>query len=134
MADEPARARCGDPPPPELLRGIEQLNAGEFFEQHETLELLWRGTASPVRDLYHGILQVGVGLHHWRNANFHGAGVLLDEGLSKLAPFAPSCQRVDVEALIREIAAARERLNDLGPERMSEFELRDAPRVTLVPD
>src|SRR5256886_9508887 len=51
--DEDPRARCGDPPPPELLRGIEQFNSREFFEQHETLELLWRDTRSPIRRLHH---------------------------------------------------------------------------------
>jgi hypothetical protein len=78
--DEPVRARCDEPAPPELIRGIEQFNAGEFFDQHETLELLWRDTRTPVRGLYHGILQVGVGFHHWGNGNFHGASTLLEEG------------------------------------------------------
>ena len=70
-------ARCDDPPPDALLHGIEEFNRQEFFEQHETLELLWRDTRTPDRALYHGILQIGVGFHHWRNGNFHGATVLL---------------------------------------------------------
>jgi len=131
MADEPARARCDDAPPAELLRGIEQFNAGEFFEQHETLELLWRDTASPVRDLYHGILQVGVGFHHWRRGNFHGAGVLLEEGITRLGPFRPSCLGVDVEGLVRDATAARARLLELGPDRMGEEDLAGAPRIAL---
>src|SRR5258708_36173065 len=98
--DEDPRARCEAPPPPELIRGIEQFNAGEFFEQHETLELLWRDTRAPVRALYHGILQIGVGFHHWHNGNHHGASVLLDEGIRRLGPFAPRCQGVDVAALV----------------------------------
>jgi uncharacterized protein len=127
------RARCGDPPPPELVRGIEQFNAGEFFEQHETLELLWRATSAPVRGLYHGILQIGVGFHHWRRGNFHGAAVLLEEGIGHLRPFAPNCQGVDVARLIAEATTARERLIALGPDRMSEFDLAGAPRVRLTP-
>jgi len=115
-----------------LLRGIEQFNAGEFFEQHETLELLWRDTAAPVRGLYHGILQVGVGFHHWRRGNFHGASVLLEEGIDRLRSFAPTCQTVDVAALIADATAARERLLALGPERMSEFDLANAPRVRFA--
>jgi hypothetical protein len=130
--DEPARARCSDPPPPALLHGIEQFNAGEFFEQHETLELLWRDTSAPVRGLYHGILQVGVGFHHWRRGNFHGASVLLEEGIERLRPFVPACQTVDVAALIAESTAARRRLLALGPERMSEFDLASAPRVRFA--
>ena len=129
MADEPARARCDDPPAPELLHAIEQFNAGEFFEQHETLELLWRATAAPVRDLYHGILQVGVGFHHWRRGNFHGASVLLEEGLARLEPFAPSCQTIDVARLVADARRARATLLELGESRMSEEDLSNAPRI-----
>jgi predicted metal-dependent hydrolase len=120
---EAPRARCDDAPPAELLRGIEELNAGRFFEQHETLELLWRATASPVRGLYHGILQIGVGLYHWSRGNHHGATVLLAEGIDRLRPFAPECQGVDIAALVRDATALREELLRLGPERMRERDL-----------
>jgi predicted metal-dependent hydrolase len=115
------------------VRGIEQFNAGEFFEQHETLELLWRDTRTPVRSLYHGILQIGVGFHHWRNGNHHGASVLLDEGLARLGQFAPRCQGVDVAALISDATVAREELRRLGAERMNEYDLTRAPKVRLTP-
>ncbi len=127
---EPVRARCDEPAPPELLRGIAQFNGGEFFEQHETLELLWRATRTPDRALYHGILQVGVGLHHWREGNFHGAEVLLEEGIDRLRPFAPACHGVDVAALIDGASAALARLRELGAERMREVDVAAiAPRV-----
>ena len=125
------RARCADPAPAALRRGIEQFNAGEFFDQHETLETLWRETRTPIRGLYHGILQIGVGFHHWRNANHHGASVLLDEGIARLRPFAPSCQGVDVAALIRDATAARDELLRLGPDRMREYDLAAAPKVRV---
>lgn len=114
------------------MRGIEEFNAGEYFEQHETLETLWRATRAPVRDLYHGILQIGVGLHHLRRANFHGASVLLEEGIARLKPFAPVCQTVDVDALIRDATAARERLLALGAERIGDFDWSRAPRIRLM--
>ena len=41
---------CDEPPPPELLEGIAQFNRGEFFEQHETLELLWRAERRDLLD------------------------------------------------------------------------------------
>jgi hypothetical protein len=85
-----------------------------------------------VRDLSHGILQIGVGFHHWRRGNFHGASVLLEEGIDRLRPFAPSCQGVDVARLIADARAARERLVSLGPHRMAEFDLADAPRVRFT--
>lgn len=86
-----------------------------------------------MRGLYHGILQVGVGLHHWRRGNFHGASVLLEEGIERLRPFAPSCQTIDVAALIAEATAARERLLRIGPERMTEFDVANAPKVRFAP-
>jgi len=132
--DEPPRARCDDPPPPELLRGIEQLNAGEFFEQHETLELLWRDTRTPDRALYHGILQIGVGFHHWRNGNFHGASVLLDEGIDRLRPFAPLCHGVDVSRLIADASAGRDRLAALGAQGLHRVDVMSlAPRIRFTP-
>jgi predicted metal-dependent hydrolase len=114
------------------LKGIEQFNAGEFFEQHETLELLWRDTRAPIRGLYHGILQIGVGFHHWRNGNHHGASVLLEEGITRLTRFAPSCQGVDVAALIGDATAARAELVRLGPERMAHYDFARAPKVRLT--
>jgi len=93
---------------------------------------LWRDTAAPVRHLYHGILQVGVGFHHWRRGNFHGASVLLEEGIERLQPFTPACQTVDVAALIADATAARNRLIGLGPERTSEFDLAHAPQVRFA--
>ena len=85
-----------------------------------------------MRHLYHGILQVGVGFHHWRGGNFHGASVLLEEGVERLRPFAPTCQTVDVAALIADATRAREELIALGPGRMSEFNLANAPRVRFA--
>ncbi len=86
-----------------------------------------------MRGLYHGILQIGVGLHHWRNGNFHGASVLLEEGIERLRPFAPRCHGVDVEALIADATVARERLSALGPDGMRRVDIAGmAPRIKLA--
>lgn len=84
-----------------------------------------------MRALYHGILQIGVGLYHWSRGNHHGASVLLDEGIERLRPFAPECHRVDVAGLIRDGTALREELIRLGPERMKERDLAGALTVRL---
>ena len=83
-----------------------------------------------MRALYHGILQIGVGFHHWRNGNFHGATTLLDEGIDRLRAFAPRCQSVDVDALIADATAARERLIALGAEGLRGADIAAvAPRI-----
>jgi hypothetical protein len=75
---------------------------------------------------------VGVGFHHWRRGNYHGASVLLEEGIQRLRPFGPTCQTIDVATLVADATAARERLLVLGPGRMSEFDLTSAPRVRFA--
>ncbi|MEA2661792.1 MAG: uncharacterized protein QOH08_1364, partial [Chloroflexota bacterium] len=96
------------------------------------LETLWRDTRTPFRGLYHGILQIGVGFHHWRNGNHHGATVLLEEGIERLRPFAPACQGVDVAALIADAIRARDELLRLGPDEMASYDLSRAPKVRLA--
>jgi predicted metal-dependent hydrolase len=86
-----------------------------------------------VRGLYHGILQVGVGFHHWRNGNFHGASTLLEEGIERLRDFSPRCQGVDVDTLIADATAARERLIALGADGMRRVEVAAiAPRIRFA--
>jgi predicted metal-dependent hydrolase len=96
--------------------------------------VLWRDTRTPVRALYHGILQVGVGFHHWRNGNFHGASTLLEEGIERLRPFAPRCHGVEVDTLIADATAARERLIALGAEGMRRVDIAwVAPQIRFTP-
>src|SRR5579864_4887576 len=81
-------ATCAAPAPAQLVQAIHEFNEEQFFEQHETLELLWRATPGEIRHLYEGILQIGVGMHHlFKNHNFHGAVVKLDHGIRLLEAF-----------------------------------------------
>jgi uncharacterized protein len=125
------RSPCDEPPPPLLLEGIAQFNRGEYFEQHETIERLWREESRDVRELYQGILQVGVAFHHLARGNHHGAVYMLTRGTRRLARFVPICQGVDVDALVAAAVAALKEMERLGPERLDEFDWRLAPRVRL---
>jgi predicted metal-dependent hydrolase len=122
---------CEEPPPPQLLEGIAQFNRGEFFEQHETLELLWRAERRDIRYLYQGILQIGVAFHHLRRLNHHGTVYMLTRGPRYLARFAPRCQGVDVAALLRDAAVALQEVERLGPARLAEFDWRLTPKVRI---
>jgi hypothetical protein len=124
---------CHESPPPLLLAGVAQFNRGEYFEQHETLELLWRVERRDVRRLYQGILQIGVAFHHLRRQNHHGTVYMLTRGAQYLTPFAPRCQGVDVEALLTAAAAALVAVERLGPDRLGEFDWQLAPKVHLIP-
>lgn len=125
-------SRCDDAPPAELLRGIDEFNRQEFFEQHETLEGIWIHEPDSVRYLYQGILQVGVGFYHWRRGNWRGAVAKLGHGLAKLQPYRPACMTIDVERLVQETTALREELERRGPNDLPPFPPTGLPRVHRV--
>ena len=122
-------SRCGDPAPELLRRGLEELNRGEYFEQHETLEILWRAERDDVRYLYQGILLVGVGLLHLQRGNYHGAEAKLATSGRFLQWFRSVCQGVDVDALIADATIARDAVVALGLARLAEFDWDLAPKV-----
>lgn len=126
-------ARCGGTPPPGLLHGIEQFNAREYFECHETLENIWNVEPGPIRTLYKGILQVGVGCLHLLRANYKGATIKLQSGADYLEPYSPRCMGVEVAGLIADARILRARLVELGPEHFREVDLALLPLVKLVP-
>jgi hypothetical protein len=123
---------CGQPPPALLLKGIGQFNEGLYWTCHETLEALWRVERRPVRDLYQGILQIGVGFHHLRRGNYAGAVKVLGRGLARLEGFPEMCQGVRVAEL--SIAARRvfERVVALGPDRVEAFDVSSLPLVQMA--
>lgn len=97
--------------PPHLVRGLEQWNAGRFYEQHETLEWLWRATSEPVRDALKGIIQSGVGAYHLQRRNRRGALGKWTGAIGYLAPFERlHPYGIDVGHLRQQVLIAREAL------------------------
>lgn len=130
-ASQVDQAACRGPLPAKVLEGIRLFNARQFFEQHESLEEAWLAEPGPVRDLYRGILQVGVGFYHLERQNFRGARNLLTYGMDRLAPFEPACRGVDVRGLRSGALRCRDELVRLGPERIGEFATGLIPEVRL---
>ena len=124
-------ARCAGPPPPRLLEGIAQFNRREFFECHETLEAEWNAEPGPIRTLYKGILQVGVGCYHLLRGNYRGAVIKLQSGCDYLRPFAPRCMGIEVGALIAQAQRLRAAVVALGPERVAEVNPELLPHVEV---
>jgi uncharacterized protein len=116
---------CSEPPPGLLLKGIEEFNEGHYWECHETLEQLWRAEPRPVRDLYQGILLVGVGIYHLERGNYAGAVKVLGRGLTQLEGLPEVCQGVRVLTLATAARRVYEEIVTLGPERMEKFSTRD---------
>ena len=120
---------CREAPPKRLREGIAQFNRGEFFEQHETLEDLWREEPREVRRLYQGILQIGIAVYHIRRRNHHGAVYMLTRGSDYLRPFSPTCQSVAVADLLTQAARVLSAVQRLGKNRLDQFDWSLVPRV-----
>lgn len=121
MADEPI--------PAEFWRGLTEFNGGEFYACHDTLEALWMESIHPLRLFYQGVLQLAVAYYHLGNQNWKGCVILLSTGISRLEYFAPEYLGVDVERLIEESADCLDDLQELGSERIAEFDTALIPQV-----
>lgn len=125
---------CREPLPASVIRAFEEFNAGQYFEQHETLELVWRAEMRPVRELYRGILQIGVGCLQIERGNALGARKMLDRAVRWLQPFRPACQTVDVERLLADAAALRNDLERAGLDHPERVNRSLFPKVHLLRD
>jgi sugar phosphate isomerase/epimerase len=120
---------CAGPPPAGVQEGIDLFNAGKYYEAHEALEHEWHAERRPIRRLYQGILQIGVGFHHARGGNHRGAILLLTDGIAKVAEFLPSCQGIDTQRLVAESRECLLAIEALGPEGLSRFDWERVPVV-----
>jgi predicted metal-dependent hydrolase len=116
---------CAEPPPPELIRGIDEFNRRAFYECHETIEALWMRERRPVRELYQGII-------HLERGNYIGAVRTMRRGLERLAEVPSVCHSVQVGELARDTERALERVLTLGPSRLSAFQPELIPVIRLA--
>ena len=111
---------CEDPPSRAAVAGLLAFNQGRYFDQHEYLELAWNEETRPVRDLYQGILQVGVAFLQIERGNRRGALKMFRRGLPKLRGLAEVCQGIKVGALRTKAEQIHRELSALGPEQQVE--------------
>ena len=125
---------CSEPLPEGVRHGIEEFNAGQYFEQHETLELVWRAELRPIRDLYRGVLQIGVGCLQVERGNASGALKMIDRATKWLQPFRPACQGIDVDRLLTDAARLREEIERRGADQVERVDRRLFPQVHFTAD
>ncbi len=123
---------CSEPLPAGVLHGLEEFNAGQYFEQHETLELVWRAEMRPIRDLYRGVLQIGVGCLQLERGNAVGALKMIDRAVRWLQPFRPACQTIDVDRLLADTARLRNEIERAGLDHPERANRAFFPKVFLV--
>ena len=123
---------CREPLPEGVIRGLEEFNAGQYFEQHETLELVWRAEIRPIRELYRGVLQIGVGCLQIERGNAVGALKMIDRAVRWLQPFRPACQTIDVDRLLADTARLRNEIERAGLDQPERVNRTLFPKVNLV--
>lgn len=117
----------------ELARtGLLEFNAGEYFEQHEHLELAWQAEKRPIREMYQGILQVGVAFLQIERGNWIGAIKMFRRGLPRLRTLPPTCQGINLAALRSAAEAIHAEVTALGPAHLAEFDQSRFPKVEFA--
>jgi predicted metal-dependent hydrolase len=115
---------CSAPLHPQAAEGLRLFNAGKYFEAHEALERAWLEERGKVRDLYRGILQIGVVYLHITRGNYNGAVKVYGRSLKWLKDWTTVCRGIYVEELRKDAEHAIEEVKRLGKERIGEFDLR----------
>jgi tetratricopeptide (TPR) repeat protein len=130
----PTRYPAGwDEPLSELaLAGVAAFNQGKYFEQHEHFEHAWQAEARPIRELYQGILQVGVAFYQIQQGNWAGALKLFRRGLPRLRDLPPVCQGIQLDRFRTSAEAIHAEITALGPARLAEFDQRRFPKLELT--
>lgn len=84
---------------PRVVKGIQLFNQKKFFDAHEELELAWRDELEPIRNLYRGILQIGVAYFHIQRRNFTGAQKMFIRAEKWLSPYSGIYLGINIEKL-----------------------------------
>jgi hypothetical protein len=107
---------------PAAQKGIELFDQGEFYEAHEPLELAWMNTESPERELYQGILQIGLAYFQISRGNYRGVLKMFKRAHRNLEPIGSSLFGVDISTLRQDALSVEEAVRDLGPGRLNQLD------------
>ncbi|MCA9961275.1 MAG: DUF309 domain-containing protein [Anaerolineales bacterium] len=113
---------CAQPLPELARRGIALFNQGDYYQCHDDLEEIWRQDNAPGRELYQGILQVGIALYQIQRGNYRGAVKMLLRVRQWLAPLPAVCRGVDVARLRANVETYYESLQGLTAVTLTEFD------------
>ena len=122
---------CMKPPPPALQAAVGEFNQQEFYKCHHTLEALWMAEPGPIRQLYKGILQIGVAFYHLQAGRVRSTVFLLERGSSYLLPFAPHCMGLDLDHLLARVAHCLNAVRQCGTGCLDQFDWARIPQIRM---
>lgn len=126
------RVACREPLSDLARKGIALFNEGAYYKCHDALEEAWMGDRGPGRDLYRGILQIGIAYYQIERGNYRGAVKMLLRVRQWLGPLPATCRGVDVARLRQDAEQVYTSLVALGPERVSDFDRRLFHPIQLI--
>lgn len=109
---------------PKAKAGIELFNKGEYYDAHEPLEEAWMKTDSPERDLYQGILQIGLAYYQINRGNYRGALKMFRRGFHNLDPLGDTLLGIDISQLQEDARTVETTLRQLGPTGITRLDLK----------
>lgn len=115
-------------------RGVEEFNEGHFHEQHEWFEKAWLEEPRPIREMYQGILQVGLAYYQIEHRNWNGAIKMFRRGLPRLRTLPPVCQGIDIAAFRADAERIHAEITTLGAARLAEYDASSFPGIVLRHD
>ena len=107
---------CAEPLSDLARAGIERFNAGDYYHAHDALEEAWMLDRGAGRELYRGLLQVGIAYYQIGRGNYRGAVKMLLRARQWLEPLPVACRGVDVAALRADAERVYAALVAAGPE------------------
>lgn len=123
---------CAEPLSALAKEGIDLFNKGSYYKCHDALEEAWVLDQGPGRDLYRGILQIGIAYYQIERGNYRGAVKMLLRVRQWLGPLPAVCRGVDVAQLKQDAEQVYTALVELGPDRLPEFDRGLFRQVRLV--
>lgn len=111
-----------DPLHPEARKGIELFDQREFYKAHDPLELAWMKTQPPERNLYQGILQIGLAYFQISKGNYRGAIKMFNKGQLSLKPLGNTLLGVDIIKLLADAKVVEDAIRRLGPNHLHKLD------------
>jgi len=106
---------------PQARKGFLLFNQGEFHDAHEYLELAWMDSSSPERDLYQGVLQIGLAYYQISRGNYRGALKMFRRAQRNLAPLEDSLLGINIKQLREDAREVEQKLREVGQKGKAEF-------------
>lgn len=82
--------------PVQYVEGIENFNAGRYFDAHEVWEEVWLRSTGEMKLFYQMLIQAAVALHHYERGNARGARGMYANVMEKMARLPSSFMSLDL--------------------------------------